>query len=183
MLHTFCQPESFSWISLTGSNLLSSAALPKLFFFKVHNMLAHTFQQFYRSVQKKCHRHVHSSPATTRHSATHLAIGSQSSCSTNPFSTNFRGKLLVSKRRWPRCTNGIRLSRPSTVGNLRRKAPKTLTQARAGAQRSPKTRVDGRQRPAVMKKDIILVRLSSLFDRPLTLFGALQLSSLAISVV
>ena len=123
---------------MTGSTLLSSAVRQKLFFFKVHIFVTHPHKHFSQSITKKCHRHVHRPPATILHSMTNCAIGSQSFLLQISFFANFEGKMLLSKRRWTRCTLWTRFSEPPTRRKVRKKALKTFTQLRKCAQRSKK---------------------------------------------
>ena len=123
---------------MTGSTLLSSAVCQKLFFFKVHIFVTHPHKHFSQSITKKCHRHVHRPPATILHSMTNCAIGSQSFLLQISFLANFEGKMLLSKRRWTRCTLWTRFSEPPTRRKVRKKALKTFTQLRKCAQRSKK---------------------------------------------
>ena len=85
--------------------------------------------------QKNCHRHVHRPPATILHSMTNCAIGSQSFLLQISSVANFEGKMLLSKRRWTRCTLWTRFSEPPTRRKVRRKVLKTFTQLRKCAQR------------------------------------------------
>ena len=128
LVQKFCNHDFCRWISLTGSTLLSSAVCQKLFFFKVHIFVTHPHKHFSQSITKKCHRHVHRPPATILHSMTNCAIGSQSFLLQISFLANFEGKMLLSKRRWTRCTLWTRFSEPPTRRKVRKKALKTFTQ-------------------------------------------------------
>ena len=122
----FCKHDFCRWIPLTGSTLLSSALRQKLFFFKVHIFVTHPHKHFSRSITKKCHRHVHRPPATILHSTTNCAIGSQSFLLQISFSANFEGKMLLSKRRWTRCTLWTRFSEPPTRRKGRKKGSQNV---------------------------------------------------------
>ena len=96
--------------------------------------MTHPYKHFSRSITKNCHRHVHRPPATILHSTTICAIGSQSFILQILFLANFEGKMLLSKRRWTRCTLWTRFSEPPTRRKVRKKgsqnvhpAPKMLT--------------------------------------------------------
>ena len=86
--------------------------------------MTHPHKHFSRSITKICHRQVHRPPATILHSTTNCAIGSQSFLLQISFLANFEGKMLLSKRRWTRCTLWTRFSEPPT----RRKSKKKGSQ-------------------------------------------------------
>ena len=81
---------------------------------------------------------MHRPPAMILHSTTSCAIGSQSFLLQISYLANFEGKMLLSKRRWTRCTLWTRFSEPPTRRKVRKKALKTFTQLRKCAQRSKK---------------------------------------------
>ena len=79
---------------------------------------------------KNCNRHVHRPPAMILHSTTNCPFGSQSFLLQISVLANFEGKMLLSKRRWTRCTLWTRFSEPPTRRKGRKKTLKTFTQLR-----------------------------------------------------
>ena len=88
---------------------------------------------------------MHRPPSTILHSTTNCAVGSQSFLLHISFLANFEGTVLLSKRRWTRCTLRTRFSEPPTWQKVRKKARKTFTQLQNSAQRKKKN-ANGRSR-------------------------------------
>ena len=117
----FLQVDPFDW---EHSSFFRSSS--ETFFFKVHIFVTHPHKHFSRPITKKCHRHVHRPPATILHSTTNCAIGSQSFLLQISFLANFEGKMLLSKRRWTRCTLWTRFSEPPTRRKGRKKGSQNV---------------------------------------------------------
>ena len=130
----FLQVDLFDWEHSSFFRCLSET-----FFFQSAHLRDTSSQALLTIHHKKCHRHVHRPPATILHSMTNCAIGSQSFLLQISFLANFEGKMLLSKRRWTRCTLWTRFSEPPTRRKVRKKALRTFTQLRKCAQRSKKT--------------------------------------------
>ena len=64
---------------------------------------------------------MHRPPATILHSMTNCAIGSQSFFLQILFLANFKGQMLLAKRRWTRCTLWTRFCEPLTWRKVRKR--------------------------------------------------------------
>ena len=101
--------------------------------------MTHPHKHFSRSITKKLPS---SCAQTSGHDSSFhdelRPIGSQSFLLQISLLANFEGKVLLSKRRWTRCTLWTRFSEPPTRRKVRKKALKTFTWLQKCTQRSKK---------------------------------------------